>query len=63
MMPRGVSQSEAQPADQHQPKENAEQRAHAECQLGIATRLLRCRFIFVEVSAHKGSSQLSAVSF
>jgi hypothetical protein len=63
MMSHGVSRSEAQPANQHQPKEKAEQRTRAECQLGIALRPLRLRFIFVEVSAHAPPKrQLSAIS-
>ena len=53
MMPRSVPRCEAQPADQHQRKDKTEQRACAECQLAFAPRLLRLRFIFVEVSAHE----------
>lgn len=52
-MPHGVSHPEAQPAKQQQPQDKTEQRARAECHLAIASRLLRLRFIFVEVSAHE----------
>jgi hypothetical protein len=54
MMPYGVSPSEAQPADQHQPKDETELPARAECHLALASRLLRFRFfLFVEISGHK----------
>jgi hypothetical protein len=56
MMPQGVSRCEAQPADEQQRKDKTEQCARAECQLGIASRPLSLRFIFIEVSAHKSSS-------
>jgi hypothetical protein len=61
-MPHGISHSKAQPADEQQRKSKTEQRAHAERQLGIVSRPFRLRFIFVEVSVHKGSSQLRASS-
>jgi hypothetical protein len=53
MMPYDVSPSEAQPANQQQPKDKTELPARAERHLALASRLLRFRFFFVEVSAHK----------
>jgi len=53
MMPYGVSCCEAQSANRQQRKNKTDHRAGAECQLGIASRPLRLRFIFVEVSAHE----------
>ena len=53
MMPHRVSRCEAQTANHQQRENQTEHRARAECQLGIASRLLRRRFIFVEVSAHE----------
>jgi hypothetical protein len=46
-MPHRVARSEAQPADQRQRREKAEQRARAERQLAIAPRLLNLRLFFV----------------
>jgi hypothetical protein len=62
-MPHGVSHSKTQPTDQQQRKSKTEQRARAECQLAILSRPFRLRFIFVEVSVHKRSSQLTVFSF
>jgi len=53
VMPHGVSHPEAHPAKHQQPQDETEHRARAECQLGVASRPLRLRFIFVEVSAHE----------
>jgi hypothetical protein len=53
MMPHGVPRCEAQPAYQHQSKDETEQRACAERQLAIASRPLSFRFILVKVSVHE----------
>jgi hypothetical protein len=55
-MPDRVSRAEAESAEQHQPRNQADHRARAERHLTIATRRLGFRLFFVEVSAHRGSS-------
>jgi hypothetical protein len=54
-MPHRVAHSEAQPAEQRQRREKAENRARAERQLAIAPRLFSLWLfpILVEISAHE----------
>ena len=52
-MAHRVPQRETQPANQHQAEKDGQQRARAECQLGIAPGPLRLLFLVVEISPHE----------
>jgi hypothetical protein len=54
----GVPQAEAEPANQHQAQKEAQQRAHAQCQFGIAPLLDRLKLAVVKDSPHTPSPNL-----